>query len=48
MKYARQQLVLASALITKRSLFDSSLEDRDAILIHITQLIHMESENAVR
>ncbi|KAG1473236.1 hypothetical protein G6F56_001072 [Rhizopus delemar] len=46
MKYARQQLVLASALITKRSLFDSSLEDRDAILIHITQLIHMESENA--
>ncbi|KAI9273596.1 armadillo-type protein [Sporodiniella umbellata] len=46
MKYARDQLVLASALITKRSLFDISAEDREAILVHITQLIHMESESA--
>lgn len=48
MKYVREQLVLAAALITKRSLFDSRFDDSDTILLHITELIGMEAENAVR
>ncbi|CAO3659151.1 unnamed protein product [Rhizopus microsporus] len=46
MKYVREQLVLAAALITKRSLFDSRFDDSDTILLHITELIGMEAENA--
>lgn len=48
MKYVREQLVLAAALITKRSLFDNRFDDSDTILLHITELISMEAENAVR
>lgn len=47
-KYVRDQLVLAAALITKRSLFDVSNEDRESIILHITQLLQMEADNAVR
>jgi uncharacterized metal-binding protein len=47
MKYVRDQLVLSAALITKRSLFDVSNEDREAILLHIKQLLQMEAANAV-
>ncbi|CEG79285.1 hypothetical protein RMATCC62417_13770 [Rhizopus microsporus] len=46
MKYVREQLVLAAALITKRSLFDNRFDDSDTILLHITELISMEAENA--
>lgn len=48
MKYVREQLVLAAALITKRSLFDNRFDDSDTILLHITELVGMEAENAVR
>lgn len=47
-KYVRDQLVLAVALITKRSLFDVSNEDREAILLGIKQLLAMDADNAVR
>lgn len=45
-KYVRDQLVLAAALITKRSLFDVSEAERDSILLSIKQLVHMESDHA--
>ncbi len=48
MKYVRDQLVLVSALITKRSLFDNRFDDSDTVLLHITQLINMEAKNAVK
>lgn len=48
MKYVRDQLVLAAALITKRSLFDVSDQDREAILLHIKQLLQLDADNAVR
>lgn len=48
MKYVRDQLVLAAALITKRSLFDVTNEDRESILLHIKQLLQMEADNAVK
>lgn len=47
MKYVRDQLVLAAALITKRSLYDVSDEDREAIILHIKHLLQMEADNAV-
>ncbi|KAI8985067.1 armadillo-type protein [Pilobolus umbonatus] len=46
MKYVRDQLVLAVALITKRSLFDVTDNDRGSILLHIKQLLGMEEEKA--
>lgn len=46
-KYVRDQLVLAVALITKRSLFDVGNEDREAILLGIKQLLAMDADNAV-
>ncbi|KAG1159659.1 hypothetical protein G6F37_004686 [Rhizopus arrhizus] len=46
LKYVRDQLVLVSALITKRSLFDNRFDDSDTVLLHITQLINMEAKNA--
>ncbi|KAI9483543.1 MAG: armadillo-type protein [Benjaminiella poitrasii] len=45
-KYVRDQLVLAVALITKRSLFEVSNEDRDAILLSVKQLLQMDADNA--
>ncbi|EPB86259.1 hypothetical protein HMPREF1544_06987 [Mucor circinelloides 1006PhL] len=45
-KYVRDQLVLAVALITKRSLFDVGNEDREAILLGIKQLLAMDADNA--
>jgi hypothetical protein len=48
LKYVRDQLVLVSALITKRSLFDNRFDDSDTVLLHITQLINMEAKNAVK
>lgn len=47
-KFVRDQLVLAAALITKRSLFDVTDQDREAILLHIKQLLQMEADDAVR
>ena len=47
MKYVRDQLVLAAALITKRSLFDVTDHDRESILLHIKHLLEMDTDNAV-
>lgn len=47
MKYVRDQLVLAAALITKRTLFDVTDADRESIILHIKQLLQMEADNAV-
>ena len=47
-KYVRDQLVLAVALITKRSLFDVGDEEREAILVGIKQLLAMDADHAVR
>ncbi|KAI8973333.1 armadillo-type protein [Mycotypha africana] len=46
MKYVRDQLVLAVALITKRSLFDVTDQDRQNILAQVKQLIQMDNDNA--
>ncbi|KAI8646967.1 armadillo-type protein [Parasitella parasitica] len=45
-KYVRDQLVLAAALITKRSLFDVGDGEREAILLGIKQLLAMDTDNA--
>ncbi|CEP08479.1 hypothetical protein, partial, partial [Parasitella parasitica] len=45
-KYVRDQLVLAAALITKRSLFDVGNEEREAILVGIKQLLAVDADNA--
>ncbi|KAI8889382.1 hypothetical protein K501DRAFT_320347 [Backusella circina FSU 941] len=45
-KFVVDQLVLGVAVITKRSLFDVSNQDRESILLHLKQLMSMEAENA--
>lgn len=46
-KYVRDQLLSAVSLITKRSLFDISDQDKQAIILHIKQLLAFDSESAV-
>jgi hypothetical protein len=46
-KFVVDQLVLGVAVLTKRSLFDVSDQDRESILVHLNQLLGMEAENAV-
>jgi hypothetical protein len=46
-KFVVDQLVLGVAVLTKRSLFDVSDQDRGSILVHLNQLLGMEAENAV-
>ncbi|CAO3592649.1 unnamed protein product [Absidia cylindrospora] len=45
-KYVRDQLLSAVSLITKRSLFDVSDQDKQAIILHIKQLLSFDTEHA--
>lgn len=47
MRYVRDQILSDVALITKRSLFDVSDTDRDAICVSVKQLISMQDHGSV-
>lgn len=47
MRYVRDQILSDVALITKRSLFDVSDADRDAICASVKQLISMQDHGSV-
>ena len=47
MKYVREQLLCNIALITKRTLFDISDSDREAIYVSLEQLYAMEDHGSV-
>lgn len=48
MKYVRDQLLKAAALLTKRSLFDIFDTEKEGIYTSIKQLYSMQGHNAVR
>ncbi|KAI8090033.1 armadillo-type protein [Halteromyces radiatus] len=45
-KYVRDQLLSSVSLITKRSLFDFTDQDKQAIIVHIKQLLAFDTEHA--
>ncbi|OBZ88181.1 Exportin-4 [Choanephora cucurbitarum] len=45
-KFVRDQLVLTASLITKRSLFDVSDQERESILHHINQLLQIDNDHS--
>lgn len=47
MRYVRDQILSDVALVTKRSLFDVSDADRDAICVSVKQLISMQDHGSV-